>query len=90
MTQFIWYDTLEKFERQNKAECVDVIEGSLLDNLLYECKRGTAFIFEERLNCWSSAYRVYFVPYKEQPASPAYDDLLMKWKKLASEIEMEG
>ena len=36
MTQFIWYDTLEKFERQNKAECVDVIEGSLIDNLLYE------------------------------------------------------
>lgn len=83
-TKFRLYD-LEKWTVQNGAECIDCIEGSLLDNMVYACKRGTAFIFEEMANEWTSMYMVYFIPYKEQENNPEYDQLWDRWNKLALE-----
>ena len=51
---------LEKWIFQNKAVVLDCLEGCLLDNLLLECKRGYAAIYEHYLNSNSSNYLVIF------------------------------
>jgi len=55
---------LNTWIKQNHGECIDCCEGSLLDNMIIACKRGTAFIFEQYLNSNSSTYACYFVPDK--------------------------
>lgn len=89
MTKFRLYD-LDKWAAQNNAECIDFVEGCLLDNMVYSCKRGTAFIFEEAANEWTSMYMVYFFPYKEQENNKEYDQAWERWNSLVNEIEMEG
>ena len=81
LTKFRLYD-LEKWAVQNSAECIDCVEGCLLDNLVYECKRGTAFIFEEYANTWTSMHMVYFIPYKEQENNAEYDALWARFNAL--------
>ena len=88
LTKFRLYD-LDKWTAQNKAICIDCVEGCLLDNMVYECKRGTAFIFEECANEWSSMYMVYFVPYKEQENNAEYDALWDRWNSLHELEEAE-
>ena len=85
LTKFRLYD-LDKWTAQNRAECIDFVEGCLLDNLVYECKRGTAFIFEEYVSAWTSAYMVYFIPYKEQENNAEYDAL---WDRFNALHELE-
>lgn len=58
----------EKWVYQNCGDVADFIEGTLLDSVLIDCKRGRAAIFETALNEWSSAYIVYFAPYKDPDA----------------------
>lgn len=53
-------DRLEMWIHQNEGIVDDVIEGSLLDNLLVYCKRGVAIIKERYVNEWSSNYHIYF------------------------------
>lgn len=74
VSEFILRD-LETWQAQNDAECIDCVEGCLLDNLVMACKRGTAFLFEEYQNEWTSRYHVYFVPYKEQDTNGDYSRL---------------
>ena len=54
---------LDKFLYQNNAEVIDCIEGTLIDNLLCYTKRGILLLKEHYLNCWSSDYQVFFVPF---------------------------
>jgi hypothetical protein len=56
-------NNLEKWLEQNKAECIECVEGCLIDNALYACKRGYAAIYERFVNTWSSAYEIHFQPY---------------------------
>lgn len=69
--------------RQNKAEIIDCAEGCLLDNTIYACKRGTAFVFEEYETTNSSRYRVHFVPYKDKAAT---NRLYAEFQKLQEEV----
>ena len=87
-TEFVLHD-LAKWETQNNAECIDFAEGCLLDNMVYECKRGTAFIFEEYQNEWTSRYHVYFIPYKEQETNADYNALWDRFNALHALEEAE-
>lgn len=89
VTEFILRD-LETWQAQNNAECIDYAEGCLLDNMVMDCKRGTAFLFEEYQNEWTSRYHVYFVPYKEQANNPEYDALWERFDRLHDLEEEEG
>lgn len=73
-TEFILHD-FDTWQAQNQAEIIEYAEGCLLDNMICACKRGTAFIFEEYQNEWTSRYHVYFIPYKEQESNGDYNRL---------------
>ena len=88
VSEFILHD-FDKWAAQNDAECIDFAEGCLLDNLVMNCKRGTAFLFEEYQNEWTSRYHVYFVPYKEQENNPEYNALWERFERL-HDMEEEG
>lgn len=80
-TEFILHD-LEKWEKQNGAELLECAEGCLLDNYVFACKRGTAWIFEEYANEWSSRYHAFYIPYKEQASNPDYNKLWNRFERL--------
>lgn len=65
---------LEKWLEQNKAECVEVIEGCLIDNALYACKRGYAAIYERVVNSGTSAYETHFQPYSDNDGMDVYNE----------------
>ena len=78
----------EKWEKQNNATIIDCSEGCLLDSLVYETKRGTAFFFEHYLNANSSGYLFMFFPYSEQENNEEYiqawndfNNLQTAWKE---------
>jgi len=52
--------SMETWIKQNQAETVDFAEGCLLDNAIYQCKRGTAFVFEDYATANSSKYLMRF------------------------------
>lgn len=87
-TEFILRDA-DKWMKQNEAECLDIVEGCMLDNLVMSCKRGTAFLFEDYVNEWTSHYRVYFIPYKEQDSNPDYDRLWDRFYSLQALSEAQ-
>lgn len=76
---------LEQWAEQNHAESIDFIEGCLLDNIWYSCKRGEAFIFEEYLNANSSGYKCYFFREHEKE-SKEYLEILKSWQDLYEAI----
>lgn len=86
VTEFTLHD-FGKWAAQNGAECIDYVQGCLIDNFVMACKRGTAFIFEEYANTWTSKYRVYFIPYKEQENNPEYDALWKRFEELREQAE---
>ena len=51
---------VDKLIHQNKAECIDVIEGCLLDSLLMATKRGYIALIETFATTQSSTYTLYF------------------------------
>ena len=80
-TEFILRD-FDTWAAQNNAECIDCVEGCLLDNLVMACKRGTAFLFEVYANEWCSKWRCYFIPYKEQDSNGDYSRLWDRFEGL--------
>ena len=72
-------DNLAKWLEQNKAECIEgvecieCVEGCLIDNALYACKRGYAAIYERFVNTWSSAYEIHFQPYSNNDGMDVYN-----------------
>ena len=76
---------LEQWAEQNHAESIDFIEGCLLDNIWYSCKRGEAFVFEEYLNANSSGYKCYFFREHEKE-SKEYLEILKSWQDLYEAI----
>ena len=76
---------LEQWAEQNHAESIDFIEGCLLDNIWYSCKRGEAFIFEEYLNANSSGYKCYFFREHEKD-SKEYLEIVKRWQDLYEAI----
>lgn len=76
---------MRMWEAQNKAEAIDFIEGSLLDNVWYSCKNGEAFVFEEYLNPWSSGYKCYFFRENER-YSEEYLKIEKRWYDLYNEV----
>ena len=73
-SEFILRD-FDTWAAQNNAECIDIVEGCLLDNMVMECKRGICFLFEIPTNEWCSKWRCYFIPYKEQESNGDYERL---------------
>jgi len=73
-------ENLEKFLYQNRAEVIDCIEGCLLDNLLCYTRRGILFLKEHYLNCWSSDYQVFFVPFNATKGE--HDDIFQAFEAL--------
>lgn len=51
---------LSKWEKQNNAFIMDYEDGCLLDNFVFDCKKGIAFIFENYVNPNQSCYHMYF------------------------------
>ena len=51
---------IEKFVAENAGECMDIIEGSLIDNVVYSFSFGTMFCFETYANEWNSKYTILF------------------------------
>lgn len=52
---------LKKWLRQNKVEdFIDCSEGVLLDNLVVQCKRGIAALYEHYVNSNQSDYLVEY------------------------------
>lgn len=81
-------NNIEKWLTQNKAECMDCIEGCLLDNAVYACKNGIAFIYEKYLNCWNSCYELNFIRYKEEN-KPLIDQYWEQWEQFREQTEQE-
>ena len=79
-------NNIDKWLVQNDAEPMDCIVGCLLDNVVYSCKNGIAFIFERYANTWASYYELNFIRYKEenQPLINQYWD---KWEQLRDQVE---
>ena len=50
----------DKFIFQNKADLIETFEGCLLDNYLYQGKRGMFAIYEKYVNPNMSEYLVVF------------------------------
>ena len=67
MTQFVIAD-LPKWVYQNRAQIIDGFEGVLLDNAVYETKRGLCFIYEHAVNPNQSEYVGNFIPYRDREA----------------------
>lgn len=78
---------IDKWIHQNDAECIDGIEGCLLNHLLYACKRGYCYMFETYVNPNMSDYECYFIPYNETSNNPEYDKLCDTWQALVDEQE---
>jgi len=89
-TEFYLHMDVEKWMAQNDAECLDIAEGCLLDHLVMACKRGTAFLFAESANTWSSVYHVYFIPYKDETDNPDYSALWDRFYAIQAMAEAEG
>lgn len=51
---------LNKWIKQNGGSIIDMLDGSLLDDYLIECKRGAAVIREHYINPNLSGYTVIF------------------------------
>ena len=73
-------DNYEKWIYQNNADVSDFVEGTLLDSVLVDCKRGRAALFETAVNCWTSTFTVYYAAYTD-PAGVAALELL--WDNFA-------
>ena len=70
---------LEMWLHQNAAELIEIVEGCLLDNYYYQCKRGQAYIYEVPRNEWQSSHRIQFITDKEaEQGTPA---ALAAWKR---------
>ena len=51
---------VEKFVYDHAGECADIVEGSLLDNMVFTFDFGTLFCFETYVNEWNSVYTLLF------------------------------
>ena len=88
---YLAHSDLDKWMYQNKAEYTgEYVEGVLLDSFVVSTKRGYAFFYEHVLNCWSSDYAVYFIPYKSgEKHLKAYDRLWAEWMDFESKANAE-
>lgn len=68
---------IEELQRESCIECVDIVEGCLIDNLLlYDHKYHKYYMcIEHAQNEWSSCYQVII----------GVDDVLERWDKLKKE-----
>lgn len=60
------FKTVEKIIKQNDAEIVDFFEGCLLDNSLYQAKRGMFALYEQYATSNSSKLLFKFARTKEE------------------------
>ena len=67
---------LYKWSHQNKAVCVDCIEGSLIDSLLYETEKGMALFQECYINDSMSGYIVKFEKYPAKSIWTEWNDMV--------------
>lgn len=58
-------------------ECIDVVEGSLLDNLMLSSQNLLVLAAEKYLNCWSSCYCVMISETNKEDIQ-----LWNEWRKL--------
>ena len=70
-----YVNNLEKLVKQNDAEIIDGFDGCLLDNMLYQAKRGVFAIYEAYVNPNMSRYFFKFARSKED-----IDNLYMEWE----------
>ena len=79
-------NNLNKWIAQNKAETIDCIDGCLLDNLVFACKNGIAFVYEKYLNCWSSCHELNFIRYKEENKQ-LINQYWDEWEQLREQVK---
>ena len=95
LKSYKWYEggvdtAFAKWIHQNCAVMIDCIEGSLLDNYLFECKRGLCFVLESYVNSNMSEYVFHFIPYKETTKNNShFVNLYQKWQKWQEAQEMQ-
>lgn len=51
-----YIEHIGKLLHQNDAQLIDTFEGCLIDNYLYQARRGVFALFESYVNTWSSRY----------------------------------
>lgn len=90
MTVMTLRSNIGKWIEQNKGEIIDSFPSVLLDYYIVQCKRGTAFIFDEYVNCNMSQYRIEYFPYTET-GTDKYKTSEQKWYELYEQYEqLEG
>lgn len=83
MTRYIIGSVVDwnTWHAQNNAECMDCVEGSLIDNVVFYCKNGIAFFFERYATANSSNYEFIFFRHKETENNEFYNAC---WARLDS------
>ena len=51
-----YIEHIGKLLHQNDAQLIDTFEGCLIDNYLYQARRGVFALFESYVNTWNSRY----------------------------------
>ena len=57
-TYYLSQSQLDELVEKTNADCIEFVEGCLLDNALYNSEIGLIVVYEHYLNCWSSDYKV--------------------------------
>lgn len=63
------YSELMRAEEELKAECIDCLEGTLIDDCFLSYPGGYLICLETYQNCWSSIYTVYSFSNEEWEAA---------------------
>ena len=75
---------LDNYLSENDADCLDAIDGSLIDSAVYSLEAGTLFCFEHYRNEWSSDYYCLFFPANHERG---IDKAWARWYALRAETE---
>lgn len=79
------YSDLMQWAERNKAECIECIEGCLLDHLVFRLPDiGYMFCYETYINCWTSAYTLKWA----NDNAPELSKLWAEWYELEKEMEL--
>lgn len=76
---------VEEYVKKNHLETVDIIEGNLVDHVIYydPVEDGYFFCREAYINCWESGYYVTFARYASEKAGLMWKE----WYELRDLIE---
>lgn len=76
----------DKWIYQNGGVVDDILEGTLLDNVVVFCRRGVAVLIETVVNANMSEYTVYFAEWSNDAAVTT---LNYRWHEFADAVGVE-